>query len=1009
MQHSVPGARVMPAWRMRDTKSHIRENPTTGIGHVSRSRQRKPLACEACHQRKTKCEYGRSSDTCIRCMRRNLNCKTLSGKGTRDSQKRSRYVKSLEERLRKTESLLRAAGISVEPADLDTSGTSDEAEDDSTAEDDHDVSGCRPGPGRRSTNPPSASDGRDSPMRRDSKQSFCFNDPSALFECKRSTTQKSSEPPTYKAEKENSLYIGRSTPLSILTREGVEWIKSRSGEENSLNTLLSNSKFDSPWAHWRPDVFYDVFSSQVFKPLPPRAEVFSLLRDFFQTVNFIFPLYHEETFMQLVEWQYTQQTCDDAARWASINVIIALAYEYRFSNSQKSDKDREKAWLYYKNALSVFPELVLRRTDLLSVQALLGMAIFLRGNSGSQSTVPIITAAIRASHRMGLHREIPRPHLSLVEQQQRRNVFWIAYVLDQSISIRLGTAPTQHFDDFDVEIPSDETVHGLMMADNKAFFPQVCRIAVIRSRIYRHFYSARALENKSTADICEMVHNLHAELQEWKKTSQFETLIKQRGTDEDYLAGFASAGLFLMYYNSLIMIHRLPLMLNFVYQSRADSIPEIELRLMLKQSTSSAAVCVQAARDTLKLVNNLPWGDIAWIWSLLYYVFLAVMTLFAYILRNSHQPTAKDDLQSLNMAATFFATLEPADGPCNYARWMTRMSTSFERIARAVFERDQKALSVRPATVSKSKHSKPRGAQAPPPHSHSHSEPTSTSTSPPTSTSINIPNLEGLPPINSSGYVVPESPSASSTPAQTSPNELDHKNTSHQSTHAIKPEHRHSTSNSKNIQYQQPLSYAATTMPTPTDPTANPNIDLSFPLPALEEGGPFAFSFPQPELWQIPLTADWEFGLGSQFLSNMLGHPGNMDPNLNVNPHVNSNGMGTPSTGAGVGAGPGPSHDHNQTQSYVFHGGGGSGGGTAFDGSAMPACTVPAPMTAVPISHPSVQTSNPNHPMTGTSSVGFGYGGGVPGNPTAHAVHSAVPSPRPPNMWMGGGCGGSAY
>ncbi len=228
-----------------------------------------------------------------------------------------------------------------------------------------------------------------------------------------------------------TLHAGRSTPLSILTREGVEWIKNRSGEDNSLNSLLSNSKFDSPWAHWRPDVFYDVFSSKVFKPLPPRAEVFSLLRDYFETVNLIFPLYHEDTFMQLVEWQYTQQTCDDAARWASINIILALAYEYRFSNSQKSEKDREKAWLYYKNALSVFPELVLRRTDLLSVQALLGMALFLRGNSGSQSTVPIVTAAIRSSHRMGLHREIPRPHLSRCEQQQRRNVFWIAYILDQ--------------------------------------------------------------------------------------------------------------------------------------------------------------------------------------------------------------------------------------------------------------------------------------------------------------------------------------------------------------------------------------------------------------------------------------------------------------------------------------------------------------------------------------------------------------------------------------------------
>lgn len=79
--------------------------------------------------------------------------------------------------------------------------------------------------------------------------------------------------------------------------------------------------------------------------------------------------------MKMVEWQYTQQTCEDAARWASINMVICLAYEFRFSNSLKPEKDREKARLYFKNAMSVFTELALRRTDLLSVQALLSMVI----------------------------------------------------------------------------------------------------------------------------------------------------------------------------------------------------------------------------------------------------------------------------------------------------------------------------------------------------------------------------------------------------------------------------------------------------------------------------------------------------------------------------------------------------------------------------------------------------------------------------------------------------------
>lgn len=245
---------------------------------------------------------------------------------------------------------------------------------------------------------------------------------------------------------------GRSSSMSILSKHGIEWIKERTGDIKFLNAIFSGPFRDRPWDYWRPDVFHDLFASRVYKPLPPRAEVFSLLRDYFRTVNRLFPLYHEATFMRLIEWQYTQQTCDDAARWASINVLLALAYEYRFSNSLKPERDREKAWLYFKNAMSCFTELTFRRTDLLSLQALLGLvcsdksystnvfvkklicfeqAIFLRGNSGTQTALPIITAALRSCHRMGLHRAIPRPDLSPTEQEQRRKVFWVAYVLDQ--------------------------------------------------------------------------------------------------------------------------------------------------------------------------------------------------------------------------------------------------------------------------------------------------------------------------------------------------------------------------------------------------------------------------------------------------------------------------------------------------------------------------------------------------------------------------------------------------
>lgn len=130
---------------------------------------------------------------------------------------------------------------------------------------------------------------------------------------------------------------------------------------------------DNKWMYWKPEVFSDIFARRVFKPLPPKDEAMSLFRDFFENFNCMFPLFHEPTFMHLVERQYSRDPYEGSGWWASINVVLAIAHRLRvMSNLVPQDEDK-KAWLYLKNAMGVLTELTMRNTDLLSVQALLGM------------------------------------------------------------------------------------------------------------------------------------------------------------------------------------------------------------------------------------------------------------------------------------------------------------------------------------------------------------------------------------------------------------------------------------------------------------------------------------------------------------------------------------------------------------------------------------------------------------------------------------------------------------
>lgn len=167
--------------------------------------------------------------------------------------------------------------------------------------------------------------------------------------------------------------VGSSSGFSIFSPKGIQWVNEKTGDTSFQDMISSAYVDDNKWMYWKPEVFSDIFARRVFKPLPPKDEAVSLFRDFFENFNCMFPLFHEPTFMHLVERQYSRDPYEGSGWWASINVVLAIAHRLRvMSNLVPQDEDK-KAWLYLKNAMGVLTELTMRNTDLLSVQALLGM------------------------------------------------------------------------------------------------------------------------------------------------------------------------------------------------------------------------------------------------------------------------------------------------------------------------------------------------------------------------------------------------------------------------------------------------------------------------------------------------------------------------------------------------------------------------------------------------------------------------------------------------------------
>jgi len=168
-------------------------------------------------------------------------------------------------------------------------------------------------------------------------------------------------------------YIGSSSGFSIFSPKGIQWVNEKTGDDSFQDMISTAAIEDNKWIQWRPDVFQDIFKRRVYRQLPPKPEALSLLKDYFENFNCMFPLFHEPTFMHLVDKHYSKDPYEGSGWWASLNVALAFAHRLRVMSNLVPQEEDEKAWQYLKNAMSVQVELTMRNTDLLSVQALLGI------------------------------------------------------------------------------------------------------------------------------------------------------------------------------------------------------------------------------------------------------------------------------------------------------------------------------------------------------------------------------------------------------------------------------------------------------------------------------------------------------------------------------------------------------------------------------------------------------------------------------------------------------------
>ena len=397
-------------------------------------------------------------------------------------------------------------------------------------------------------------------------------------------------------------------------------MNSRTGDDSFAKMISEVSVDDHKWTNWKPEVFGDLFQRPVFRPLPPKPEAMSLLQDYFENFNCMFPLFHQPTFMHLVERQYSSDPYQGSGWWASLNCALAISHRLRVMSNLVPQAEDEKAWAYLKNAMGVFSELTMRNTDLLSVQALLGMALFMQGTPNPQPTSLLIAAAIRLSHSIGLHKRGTGFNLNPIEIEQRKRVFWIAYMLDKDLCLRSGRPAAQDDDDMNVELPDadpPDNIGNIPLADGKGkmnLFRVICEFTVIESNVYKRLYSTKATK-QSAGELLNTIGELDQELEEWKDKIPIDFRPEHEIKASHTPLILHVVMLHFTYYNCLTTIHRMSIHHGF-WTSRLSNfaIQGLNARPLNPRVFSSAQLCTAAARASISLLKYVPQGDFSCVW-----------------------------------------------------------------------------------------------------------------------------------------------------------------------------------------------------------------------------------------------------------------------------------------------------------------------------------------------------------------------------------------------------------
>ncbi|KAL2264190.1 hypothetical protein VTK26DRAFT_896 [Humicola hyalothermophila] len=460
--------------------------------------------------------------------------------------------------------------------------------------------------------------------------------------------------------------ISLQNGIPFLSAEGQRWIASRTGESAPFQALCASA----PSSRARHGTHPAFFCSSMMHPsmvmdLPPRKvaeEALAMYRanPFKRTWPAVDAVLFEHTIGLAYDERAGRCSLESTASRACIFSFLALLALHHIYPPSMPSLDSEECAV---QAQYLLPQ-VLHETTLEALQTcfLLSLYHLILGQLHKAAVYHAI--ACRMMFTLGAN-SIVVPRLSPGEAPDRawrvknllRNLFWLIYCNDKSISVRTGQPPSLNDDDCDLTLP-----HGYLdskyidaipdldpsLLDDTAtpLLPGDVRLDMIKSKTYTLLYSARA-QRKSDAELIRDIRQLDDELEAWRLSVPpgFRPSISRREGQARSLPEprkMEHAMIHMEYHHLVATIH--------AATGRCRSWTNHQ-SFEMGGVSSSLALAVEASRSTMfyvKAVAHNLMGEV--FWMAVFYPISALWIIFCNIIYNPLHSHADEDLELLSLA-----------------------------------------------------------------------------------------------------------------------------------------------------------------------------------------------------------------------------------------------------------------------------------------------------------------------------------------------------------------------